>query len=71
MPKAAGVECSSRRRRCDRTEQAPAWRGGAEGSIVVVQQTWVMAEMDLRVIDNPEELRYELWLGATRASFIQ
>jgi predicted GNAT family acetyltransferase len=27
--------------------------------------------MDLRVIDNPEELRYELWLGATRAGFIE
>jgi predicted GNAT family acetyltransferase len=28
-------------------------------------------EMDVRVVDNPEELRYELWLGATRAGFIQ
>lgn len=27
--------------------------------------------MDLRVVDNPKELRYELWLGATRAGFIQ
>ena len=27
--------------------------------------------MDLRVVDNPEELRYELWLGATRAGFIE
>ena len=27
--------------------------------------------MDVRVIDNPEEQRYELWLGATRAGFIQ
>ena len=26
--------------------------------------------MDLRVVDNPEELRYELWVGATRAGFI-
>ena len=26
--------------------------------------------MDLRVVDNPEELRYELWLEATRAGFI-
>ena len=26
--------------------------------------------MDFRVVDNPEELRYELWLGATRAGFI-
>ena len=23
--------------------------------------------MDVRVVDNPEESRYELWLGATRA----
>ena len=30
-----------------------------------------MAEMDVRVLDNPEEQRYELWLGATRAGFIQ
>jgi predicted GNAT family acetyltransferase len=30
-----------------------------------------MAEMDVRVVDNPEEQRYELWLGATRAGFIQ
>jgi uncharacterized protein len=29
-----------------------------------------MGEMDVRVADNPEELRYELWLGATRAGFI-
>jgi predicted GNAT family acetyltransferase len=28
-------------------------------------------EMDVRVVDNPEQLRYELWLGATRAGFIQ
>jgi uncharacterized protein len=27
--------------------------------------------MDVRVVDNPEELRYELWLGATRAGFIE
>jgi uncharacterized protein len=27
--------------------------------------------MDLRVVDNPEELRYELWVGATRAGFIE
>ena len=27
--------------------------------------------MDLRVVDNPEELRYELWLGTTRAGFIE
>ena len=27
--------------------------------------------MDIRVVDNPEELRYELWLGATRAGFIE
>jgi uncharacterized protein len=27
--------------------------------------------MDLRVVDNPEERRYELWLGATRAGFIE
>jgi uncharacterized protein len=27
--------------------------------------------MDVRVVDNPEQLRYELWLGATRAGFIQ
>ena len=27
--------------------------------------------MDVRVVDNPEELRYELWVGATRAGFIQ
>jgi uncharacterized protein len=27
--------------------------------------------MDARVIDNPEEQRYELWLGATRAGFIE
>ena len=27
--------------------------------------------MDVRVIDNPGEQRYELWLGATRAGFIQ
>jgi len=25
---------------------------------------------DLRVIDNPDELRYELWLGRTRAGFL-
>jgi predicted GNAT family acetyltransferase len=32
----------------------------------------VMAvDMDLRVVDNPEELRYELWLEATRAGFIE
>jgi hypothetical protein len=30
-----------------------------------------MAKMDVRVVDNPEELRYELRLGATRAGFIQ
>ena len=30
-----------------------------------------MAEMDVRVVDNLEQLRYELWLGATRAGFIQ
>jgi predicted GNAT family acetyltransferase len=30
-----------------------------------------MAEMDVRVIDNSEEQRYELWLGATRAGFIE
>ena len=30
-----------------------------------------MAEMDVRVVDNPEEQCYELWLGATRAGFIQ
>jgi hypothetical protein len=29
-----------------------------------------MAEMDVRV-DNPDELRYELWVGATRAGFIE
>ena len=27
--------------------------------------------MDLRVVDNPEELRYELWLGTIRAGFIE
>jgi uncharacterized protein len=27
--------------------------------------------MDLRVVDNPERLRYELWVGATRAGFIE
>ena len=27
--------------------------------------------MDLRVVDNHEELRYELWVGATRAGFIE
>jgi uncharacterized protein len=27
-------------------------------------------EQELRVVDNPEELRYELWLGATRAGVI-
>jgi uncharacterized protein len=27
--------------------------------------------MDLRVVDNAEELRYELWVGATRAGFIE
>jgi predicted GNAT family acetyltransferase len=26
--------------------------------------------MDLRVADNPEGLRYELWLGAARVGFI-
>src|SRR5215510_14727178 len=26
--------------------------------------------MDPRVVDNPDELRYELWLGATRVGFI-
>jgi predicted GNAT family acetyltransferase len=26
--------------------------------------------MDLRVVDNPEEQRYELWLGATLAGLI-
>ena len=26
---------------------------------------------DLRVVDNPEERRYELWLGATLAGFIE
>jgi predicted GNAT family acetyltransferase len=30
-----------------------------------------MAEMDVRVVDNPEELRYELWVGATCAGFIE
>ena len=30
-----------------------------------------MAEMDVRVVDNPEQQRYELWLGATRAGLIQ
>ena len=30
-----------------------------------------MAEMDVRIVDNPEQQRYELWLGATRAGFIQ
>jgi uncharacterized protein len=30
-----------------------------------------MAQMDVRVTDNPEEQRYELWLGTTRAGFIQ
>jgi uncharacterized protein len=54
-----------------RPEQAPARSGGAEGSIVVQRNPGVMAEMDVRVIDNPEEQRYELWLGATRAGFIQ
>ena len=27
--------------------------------------------MDPRVVDNPEERRYELWLGATLAGFIE
>jgi uncharacterized protein len=27
-------------------------------------------ETDPRVVDNPEELRYELWLGQTRAGLI-
>jgi len=27
-------------------------------------------EADPRVIDNPDEMRYELWLGPTRAGFI-
>ena len=27
--------------------------------------------MDPRVVNNPEEQRYELWLGATRAGFIE
>jgi predicted GNAT family acetyltransferase len=27
--------------------------------------------MDVRVVDNPEESRYELWLGATRAGVIE
>jgi predicted GNAT family acetyltransferase len=27
--------------------------------------------MDVRVVDNPEEQRYELWLGATPAGFIE
>ena len=27
-------------------------------------------EQDLRVVDNPEQLRYELWLGATLAGVI-
>ena len=26
--------------------------------------------MDVRVVDNPEQLRYELWLGATRSGVI-
>jgi uncharacterized protein len=30
----------------------------------------VAAETDPRVVDNPEQRRYELWLGATRAAFI-
>jgi hypothetical protein len=28
------------------------------------------AEPDPRVVDNPEQGRYELWLGATRAGFV-
>jgi predicted GNAT family acetyltransferase len=31
----------------------------------------VIGEMDIRVIDNPKEQRYELWVGATRAGFIE
>src|SRR4029453_6660424 len=27
--------------------------------------------MDVRVVDNPEEQRYELWVGATPAGFIE
>ena len=27
--------------------------------------------MDPRVVDNPEESRYDLWLGTTRAGFIK
>ncbi len=27
--------------------------------------------MDVRVVDNPEGLRYELWLGQARAGFIK
>jgi hypothetical protein len=30
----------------------------------------VAVEMDPRVVDNPEQGRYDLWLGATRAGFI-
>jgi uncharacterized protein len=29
-----------------------------------------MATDEWRVVDNPEELRYELWLGETRAGFL-
>jgi uncharacterized protein len=30
----------------------------------------VAVQTDPRVVDNPEQQRYELWLGATRAGFI-
>jgi uncharacterized protein len=29
-----------------------------------------MAASEARVVDNPDELQYELWLGQTRAGFL-
>jgi uncharacterized protein len=29
-----------------------------------------MAASEARVVDNPDQLRYELWLGQTRAGFL-
>jgi uncharacterized protein len=31
----------------------------------------VEAEMDPRVVDNPKERRYELWVGETRAGVVE
>jgi predicted GNAT family acetyltransferase len=41
-----------------------------KGSVPDVDRNVMAVETDPRIVDNPDELRYEIWLGEARAGFI-